>query len=77
MRRASIVRCDCLISRAWIGGPARSGLDGYWAREGTGDRCFVAGVNCGVCKHLVPPFLFYLEYYLEPLTWLFYYCWFS
>jgi hypothetical protein len=53
------VRCDCLISRAWIGGPARSGLDGYWAREGTGDRCFVAGVNCGVCKHLVPPFLFY------------------
>jgi hypothetical protein len=55
---------DCLISRAWIGGPARSELDGYLAREGTGDRSAVAGVaavNCVVCKHLVPPFLFYLD----------------
>ena len=48
------MRCDCLISRAWIGGPACSELDCRPVREGTSSRCCVA---CVVCKHLLPPFL--------------------
>ena len=48
------MRCDYLISRAWIGGPACSELDCRPMREGTSSRCCIA---CVMCKHLVPPFL--------------------
>ena len=54
MRRTSIVRCDFLISRAWIGSPACSELDCRPVREGTSSRCCV---DCVLCSHLVPPFL--------------------
>ena len=49
----------CFIGRAWIGGPASSELDCRPMHEGTSSRRCITDRNCVVCKHLVPPFLFY------------------